>query len=92
MSEEELKNIFLNRCKQFMAAYMKASTRGQFIMGSYTKSKNDIRKEFIKDLDMIKGMAQLFNNPEVLGLINTQLSAVKEEVETTNEFLEGAGE
>ena len=92
MNEQQLRDFFLKTSRKFMNQFVEAKSKSGWVMGVQIPSKNDLRRAFIADLQMIQAMANLFKNSDLVGVIDAEVK--KQEALVTEEpgFLEEGGE
>ena len=95
-----LMKLFDRICNKFAIGTIAASTQRQYVLGATLNSKRDVRTEFIANLRMIRELATLRGEHEVVAMCNGQvvseLAAIKAELETElanqSNLLAGEGE
>ena len=63
-----MKELFDRLCNNFLRDYISASSKSDYVFGSRIASKYDIRRDFIANLKVLKEVAQLRGNDEVVKL------------------------
>ena len=80
-----LMKLFDRICNKFAIETIAAGAQRQYVLGVTLKSKRDVRTEFIANLRMIRELAQLRGNNEVVakcnGQVVSELAAIKAELE-----------
>ena len=80
-----MKQLFERICNKFALETINAPMRSTYVLGTRVNAKNDIRREFIANLKMIRELATLRGDHEVLAMCNGQivseLNAIKAELE-----------
>jgi len=80
-----MKKLFERICNKFALETIAAPMRSTYVLGTRVNAKNDIRREFIANLKMIRELATLRGDHEVLAMCNGQivseLNAIKAELE-----------
>ena len=80
-----MKQLFERICNKFALETINAPMRSTYVLGTRVNAKNDVRREFIANLKMIRELATLRGDHEVLAMCNGQivseLNAIKAELE-----------
>ena len=80
-----LMKLFDRICNKFAVETIRAGSQRQYILGATMNSKADVRREFIANLRMIRELATLRGNEEVVaacsGQIVNELVAIKADLE-----------
>tara|TARA_Y100000310_G_C20034447_1_gene513272 strand:- start:150 stop:443 length:294 start_codon:yes stop_codon:yes gene_type:complete len=80
-----LMKLFDRICNKFAIETIAASGQRRYILGATLNSKRDVRTEFIANLRMIRELAQLRNEDDVVakcsGQIVSELTAIKADLE-----------
>ena len=80
-----MKKLFERICNKFALETINAPMRSTYILGARINAKGDVRREFVANLKMIRELASLRGDQEVLALCNGQivseLEAIKAELE-----------
>ena len=80
-----MKKLFERICNKFALETINAPMRSTYVLGTRVNAKNDVRREFIANLKMIRELATLRGDHEVLAMCNGQivseLNAIKAELE-----------
>ena len=80
-----MKKLFDRICNKFALETIAAPLRSTWVLGTKLPAKSDVRREFIANLRMIRELASLRGDHEVLAMCNGQivseLNAIKAELE-----------
>ena len=80
-----MKKLFERICNKFALETINAPMRSTYVLGARINAKSDVRREFIANLRMIRELASLRGDQEVLAMCNGQivseLEAIKAELE-----------
>ena len=80
-----MKKLFERICNKFALETIAAPLRSTWVLGAKIAAKSDVRREFIANLRMIRELASLRGDQEVLAMCNGQivseLEAIKAELE-----------
>ena len=80
-----LRQMFDRICNKFALETIRAGAQRQYVLGATLNSKRDVRTEFIANLRMIRELAQLRGEDNVVakcsGQVVSELEAIKAELE-----------
>ena len=80
-----LMKLFDRICNKFALETIAAGAQRRYILGATLNSKRDVRTEFIANLRMIRELAQLRNDDDVVakcsGQIVSELASIKADLE-----------
>lgn len=82
---KSLKADFYALVESYWRAFRNAPARSEYVYGTRTKSKFDIRREFNQNLKELKQIAKMYHDDETVALIEVrqkdELESLKSEIE-----------